>query len=222
MQEQQGNLEEPMSNLPGPRPFNKKNKKGIPMEDKKETNNIVEMTADILGTGKSFGGWSDSIEESSARRKAETRKKGKYQYGTGPKPYQGSPKGKGAAKEDDVYQARSDGQGNQGDSNSLSGGSANIKRHKEIKARVAKRKADVISKTRLAAGVEHDGNNIQEFGPVGGSVKEGAKGAAAGAAIGSIVPGIGTAIGGLLGYALGDAGAAVTGVGKKKKTWDDK
>lgn len=209
MQEQQGNLEEPMSNLPGPRPFNKKNKKGIPMEDKKETNNIVDMTADILGTGKSFGGWSDSIEESSAKRKAETRKKGKYQYGTGPKPYQGSPKGKGAAKEDDVYQARSDGQGNQGDSNSLSGGSANIKRHKEIKARVAKRKADVISKTRLAAGVEHD-------------VKEGAKGAAAGAAIGSIIPGIGTAIGGLLGYALGDAGAAVTGVGKKKKTWDDK
>ena len=57
---------------------------------------------------------------------------------------------------------------------------------------------------------------------IGVAVREGAKGAAAGAALGSIIPGVGTIAGGLLGYALGDAGAAVTGVGKKKKTWQDK
>jgi|15BtaG_2_1085339.scaffolds.fasta_scaffold16584_1 hypothetical protein len=48
------------------------------------------------------------LSESSAARKAETRKRGKYKYGTGPKPYSGSPKGAGAAKEDEVYRARAE------------------------------------------------------------------------------------------------------------------
>ena len=51
------------------------------------------------------------LDESTAARKAETRKKGKYKWGTGPKPWPGGP-GKGAAKEDEVYRARAErGQG---------------------------------------------------------------------------------------------------------------
>ena len=48
------------------------------------------------------------LSESTAERKAETRKKGRYRWGTGPKPYSGSPKGAGAAKEDEVYRARAE------------------------------------------------------------------------------------------------------------------
>ena len=52
------------------------------------------------------------LDESTAARKAETRKKGKYKYGTGPKPYSGSPEGAGASEEDKVYRARAEkGQG---------------------------------------------------------------------------------------------------------------
>ena len=64
MQEQQGSLEEPLSRLPGPRPFNKKNKKGTPMENKNEhLTDIVAKTAEALGSGKAFGGWTDTIEQ---------------------------------------------------------------------------------------------------------------------------------------------------------------
>jgi len=65
MQEQQGNLEEPLSGLPGPRPFNKNNKRDVPMEDSnnKELNDIVSQTERVLSSGKSFGGWTDTVEE---------------------------------------------------------------------------------------------------------------------------------------------------------------
>ena len=62
MQEQQGNLEEPLSGLPGPRPFNKKTKKDNAMENKK-VDDIVARAAEAISSGKSFGGWTDPIEE---------------------------------------------------------------------------------------------------------------------------------------------------------------
>ncbi len=67
MQEQQGNLEEPLSGLPGPRPFNKKTKKDNAMENKK-VDDIVSQTARALGAGKSFGGWTDKVEEDTHQR----------------------------------------------------------------------------------------------------------------------------------------------------------
>ena len=57
------------------------------------------------------------LDESTAARKAETRKKGKYKWGTGPKPWPGGP-GKGAAKEDEVYRARAE----RGSGEDVSGG----------------------------------------------------------------------------------------------------
>ena len=63
MQEQQGNLEEPLSGLPGPRPFNKNNKKGVPMEDNKKLDDIVTKATEALASGKAFGGWTDKVEE---------------------------------------------------------------------------------------------------------------------------------------------------------------
>jgi uncharacterized protein YukE len=71
MQEQQGNIEEPLSGLPGPRPFNKNNKKGVPMEDNnKELNDIVAKTTEAISGGKAFGGWTDNVEEQSVWDKA--------------------------------------------------------------------------------------------------------------------------------------------------------
>ena len=63
---------------------------------------LVELCADVCDAV--------GLSESSAERKAETRKRGKYKYGTGPKPWPGGP-GKGASKEDAVYHARDRGQG---------------------------------------------------------------------------------------------------------------
>jgi len=70
MKEQQGYLSPRLSGLPGPRPFNKKNKKGISMEDKnKQTiDDIVSKTTEALRTGKGFGGWTDTIEEDAYKR----------------------------------------------------------------------------------------------------------------------------------------------------------
>jgi len=64
MQEQQGNLEEPLSDLPGPRwddPF----KKGKRMKNNNnnKVDEIVAKTAEALGTGKAFGGWTDKVEQ---------------------------------------------------------------------------------------------------------------------------------------------------------------
>ena len=81
MQEQQGSLMPQLSGLPGPRPFKRGKTK---MEDNKTTSSnpthadgkpdmskpvtasvdeIVAKTADAIGAGKSFGGWTDKVEE---------------------------------------------------------------------------------------------------------------------------------------------------------------
>ena len=62
--------------------------------------NLCDAVCDAVG-----------LDESKAETKAVTRKKGKYKYGTGPKPYSGSPEGAGASEEDNVYRAREAGQG---------------------------------------------------------------------------------------------------------------
>ena len=81
MQEQQGSLTPPLSGLPGPRPFKRRKTK---MEDNKTTSSnptqadgkpdmgkpvtanvdeIVAKTAEAIGAGKAFGGWTDDVEE---------------------------------------------------------------------------------------------------------------------------------------------------------------
>ena len=81
MQEQQGNLMPQLSGLPGPRPFRRGKTK---MEDNKTTSSnpmhddgkpdmgkpvtasvdeIVAKTAEAIGAGKAFGGWTDKVEE---------------------------------------------------------------------------------------------------------------------------------------------------------------
>jgi len=77
MQEQQGRLEEPLSDLPGPRPFFKKKGKNKNMEEdnKKQIDDIVSKTAEALGTGKAFGGWTDAVEEQMVKVKLAKGKK---------------------------------------------------------------------------------------------------------------------------------------------------
>ena len=81
MQEQQGNLMPQLSGLPGPQPFKRGKSK---MEDKKITSSnpmhddgkpdmgkpvtasvdeIVAKTAEAIGAGKAFGGWTDKVDE---------------------------------------------------------------------------------------------------------------------------------------------------------------
>ena len=79
MQEQQGSLMPQLSGLPGPRPFKRGKTK---MEDKTHSHethedgksdmskptdatveDIVSRTANAIGAGKAFGGWTDNVEE---------------------------------------------------------------------------------------------------------------------------------------------------------------
>ena len=63
MHEHQGNLTPNLSGLPGPRPFDKKSKDKVKMEDnKKQIDDIVARTAAAIGSGRSFGGWTDKNE----------------------------------------------------------------------------------------------------------------------------------------------------------------
>ena len=183
MQEQQGNLEEPLSGLPGPRPFNKNNKRDVPMEDSnnKELNDIVSRATEALSSGKAFGGWTDKVDESSFKQMQVDRE----------------------------HRAKK------------------IKAQRERESDGSNQK-DEGTKVGVLSHVEHDGDGIQEVsssspkpkpqlegvGRIGVAVREGLKGAGAGLAFGPL--------GALAGYALGDLGAEVTGIGKKKKTWDDK
>ena len=60
MKESQGQLMPNLTRLPGPRPFNNK-KKEVKMEDNKDTiDDIVARTANIIQSGKAFGGWTDN------------------------------------------------------------------------------------------------------------------------------------------------------------------
>ena len=96
--------------------------------------------------------------ESSAARKAHTRKMGGYKYGTGPKSEPGGA-GKGAEKEDDVYRARAErGQGDKGrgEADSLKGGSANIRKYKEMKRKAKERKLKAIADKRKALAKEKE------------------------------------------------------------------
>ena len=279
MQEQQGNLEEPLSGLPGPRPFNKNNKKGVPMEssNNKELNDIVARATEALSSGKAFGGWTDAVEEQRVKQGKPIKVKlGKDKSGT----MSGlmTPKQKGTkvgvlshVEHDGEYldEASADAKPkltsselkmaryrakwkprNLKKSAESSGMSGTIRagveyddvegveldekiatqprqlkdKKKEVLVHDSKGKVTTIDKKDLEQyQKDNPGSGVAEgVSRIGISVREGAKGAAAGAALGSIIPGIGTVVGGLLGYALGDAGAAVTGIGKKKKTWQDK
>jgi len=210
MQEQQGNLEEPLSGLPGPRPFNKNNKRDVPMEDSnnKELNDIVARATEALSSGKAFGGWTDKVDESSFKQMQVDRAQRERESDGSNQKDEGIDIRKIAT---DLGSAtKKDGQVNK------SGTLPGLMTPKEKGTKVG-----------VLSHVEHDGESLDEkvaegVGQIGVAVREGAKGAVAGAALGSILPGIGTIAGGLLGYALGDAGAAVTGIGKKKKTWDEK
>jgi len=91
----------------------------------------------------------DEVDESSAARKAETRKKGGYKYGN--KPGQASTRASWQQQ-----QARDKGQGNQGDSNSLSGGSENIRKAKEVKKRAKERKLKAVADKRKALSRERE------------------------------------------------------------------
>ena len=245
MQEQQGNLEEPLSGLPGPRPFNKNNKKGVPMEDSnnKELNDIVARATEHLSSGKAFGGWTDKVEdlvkeakivtnpqlrlklgkgvpagggrskkdksgtlkglmspekkgtkvgvlshvehdgefvdESSAARKAHTRKLGGYKYGTGPKSEQGGAKhkgkpAKGADQEDAVMNRRErEGAKPQGDSFANKGKWSErvyrVRKSQKARQKVKdnerrKQISRAIRPDRVAryAHVEHDGASLDE------------------------------------------------------------
>jgi hypothetical protein len=60
MKESQGQLMPNLSGLPGPRPFNNK-KKEVKMEDNKDViDDIVAKTANVIQSGKAFGGWTDN------------------------------------------------------------------------------------------------------------------------------------------------------------------
>ena len=79
MQEQQGNLMPQLSGLPGPRPFKKGKTKmenqthshdshddGKPDMSKPTdatVDEIVSRTAEAIGAGKAFGGWTDKVDE---------------------------------------------------------------------------------------------------------------------------------------------------------------
>jgi len=67
MNENQGQLMPNLSRPPGPRPFKKK---GTQMEDNsKEINDIVSKTANVIGCGKKFGGWTDNSTNEAFLRK---------------------------------------------------------------------------------------------------------------------------------------------------------
>ena len=86
MQEQQGNLMPQLSGLPGPRPFKKGKTKmenqthshdshddGKPDMSKPTdatVDEIVSRTAEAIGAGKAFGGWTDSVEENVVKKGA--------------------------------------------------------------------------------------------------------------------------------------------------------
>ena len=60
MKESQGQLMPNLSGLPGPRPFNNK-KKEVKMENNKDIiDDIVARTANVIQSGKAFGGWTDN------------------------------------------------------------------------------------------------------------------------------------------------------------------
>ena len=163
----------------------------------KNVNDIVSRATEALSSGKAFGGWTDKVDESSFKQMQVDREH--------------------RAKKIKAQRERESDGSNQ----------------KDEGIDIRKIATDLGSATKkgtkvgVLSHVEHDGESLDEkvaegVGQIGVAVREGAKGAVAGAALGSILPGIGTIAGGLLGYALGDAGAAVTGIGKKKKTWQDK
>ena len=99
----------------------------------------------------------EEVEESGAARKAQTRKAGGYKYGTGPKPHQGGP-GKGADKEDDVYANRQsdDGPNSAMPGGDLEGGSANIRKAKEVKRKAKERKLKAVADKRKALSRERE------------------------------------------------------------------
>ena len=124
--------------------------KAIKKEDKTECPKCKGEGCDHCGGD---GYHEDEVDESSAARKAHTRKKGGYKYGTGPKSEPGGA-GKGADKEDDVYNRRqSDAEGGE---DSLKGGSANIRRHKEMKRRAKERKLKAIADKRKSLAREKE------------------------------------------------------------------
>ena len=249
MQEQQGNLEEPLSRLPGPRPF----KKGNKMEDNnnKELNDIVARATEHLTSGKAFGGWTDKVED----HRVKQGKPIKVKLGKGKKiGVRSADIGPGGKEHNVKTDAEWDKQ-KKDKSGTMSGlqtpeekgtkvgvlshvehDGASLDEKVATQPRQLKdKKTEVLVHDKKGKVTTIDRKDLDQYqkdnpgsgvaegvGQIGSAIREGAKGAAAGAALGSILPGIGTIAGGLVGYALGDAGAAVTGVGKKKKSWDDK
>ena len=225
MQEQQGNLEEPLSGLPGPRPFDRKNKKGVPMENNnKELNDIVARATEHLTSGKAFGGWTDKVDESAFKQmqvdrehkakkiKAQRERESAGSSNSTPNSTSDSSDTKKKAKEANLGSATKKG----GIVKPVKPLPGLLSRKDSLGEKVATpprqlkdKKTEVLvhdSKGKVKTIDRKDLEQYQKDNP--GS--------------GSIVPGVGTIIGGLLGYALGDAGAAVTGIGKKKKNWDNK
>jgi len=231
MQEQQGNLEEPLSGLPGPRPFDRKKQKGVPMEDNnKELNDIVAKATEHLSSGKAFGGWTDKVDESAFKQmqvdrehKAKKIKAQRERESAGSNPKK--PKDEKKSGPWDTYDHVEHDGASLDEAPEVATPPRQLKDKKtEVLVHDSKGKVKTIDKKDLEQyQKDNPGSGVAEgVSRIGISVREGAKGAAAGAALGSLGGPAGMVVGGLLGYALGDAGAAVTGIGKKKKTWDDK
>ena len=226
MQEQQGNLEEPLSGLPGPRPFNKKTKKDNAMENKK-VDDIVARAAEAISSGKSFGGWTDPIEEgifqkhvkkqhdSMKRNKKEdeiplvihgpdgTRKNPQYSKFIYPKDVLKKEKNESVELIERVVKQGKSIPMKLGAGRAAGNAAPRQLKDKKKEAMVVKDgKVKVIDREHLDAHIS-DGWGLAE-----------GVGSMLGGAIGSIVPGVGTAIG----AAVGGAGEAlVKGAFKKKK-----